>query len=58
MAQAKTTKLLGTHVDLDEAKSFESIAEQNDRSVSAELRRAIRAHIEASQAKTNGKVPA
>lgn len=46
MARVTETTHLGGHVPVDLAEQFAAVAAANDRSVSAELRRVIKAHVE------------
>lgn len=41
-----TGRMLATVVDTDVADAFKQIAERNERTVAAELRRLVREHIE------------
>lgn len=46
MASVTETVHIGGPVPTDLAEAFRAVAEKHDRSVSAELRRAIKAHID------------
>ncbi len=52
---AVETAFVGANVPAEQAEQFAEVAARNDRSVSAELRRAIAAHIDSENAKAKAQ---
>lgn len=51
-------KFVGAQVPKDLVESFKALAKDNDRPFAAELRQAMRAHVDAHQADDERKEPA